>query len=37
MDNLIGLIIILALVGFIIYTKKPEWFNKILGFFKKSK
>jgi len=37
MDNLIGLIIILALVGFIIYTKKPEWFDKILGFFKKSK
>ena len=37
MDNFIGCIIILALVGFIIYTKKPEWFDKILGFFKKSK
>ena len=35
--DFIGCIIILALVGFIIYTKKPEWFDKILGFFKKSK
>ena len=37
MDNLLGLIILLAFVGFIIYIKKPEWFKKILGFFKKSK
>ena len=35
--DFIGCIIILALVGFIIYIKKPEWFDKILGFFKKSK
>ena len=37
MDNLLGLIIVLAFVGFIIYIKKPEWIKKILGFFKKSK
>ena len=37
MENLIGVLIVLAFVGFIIYTKKPEWFDKILGFFKKSK
>jgi hypothetical protein len=37
MENFIGFIIIVALVGFIIYTQKPEWFDKILGFFKKSK
>ena len=37
MDNLIVWIIILAFVGFVIYTQKPEWFKKILGFFKKSK
>ena len=30
-------LIILGLVGFIVYTRKPEWFDKILGFFKKSK
>ncbi len=30
-------LIILGLVGFIVYTRKPEWFEKILGFFKKSK
>ena len=37
MNNFLGLIIILAFVGFIIYIKKPEWIKKILGFFKKSK
>jgi len=37
MENLIGFLIILAVVGFIIYIQKPEWFDKILGFFKKSK
>ena len=37
MENFIGFIIIVAFVGFIIYTQKPQWFDKILGFFKKSK
>jgi hypothetical protein len=37
MENLIGFLIIMVIVGFVIYKKKPEWFNKILGFFKKSK
>jgi len=34
MNNFLGLIIILAFVGFIIYIKKPKWIKKILGFFK---
>ena len=37
MENLIGFLIIIGIVGFIIYKKKPEWIKKILGFFKKSK
>jgi len=37
MENFIGLVIFVAFVGFIIYTQKPQWFDKILGFFKKSK
>jgi hypothetical protein len=36
MDFILFLIIV-GLVGFIVYTQKPEWFDKILGFFKKSK
>ena len=36
MDFILFLIIV-GLVGFIVYIKKPEWFDKILGFFKKSK
>ncbi len=35
--DFLGFLIILGLVGYIIYTKKPEWFDKILGFIKKSK
>ena len=37
MEYLIGFLIIVGIVGFVIYKKKPEWFNKVLGFFKKSK
>ena len=37
MENFVGFIIIVAIVGFVIYLKKPQWFAKILGFFKKSK
>ena len=37
MENLIGFLIIVVIVGFVIYKKKPEWFDKILGFIKKSK
>ena len=37
MENLIGFLIVMVIVGFVIYKKKPEWFDKILGFFKKSK
>tara|TARA_R100001480_G_C4630982_1_gene167911 strand:- start:51 stop:164 length:114 start_codon:yes stop_codon:yes gene_type:complete len=37
MENFIGFIIVVVFVGFLIYTQKPEWFKKILGFFKKSK
>ena len=36
MDFILFLIIV-GLVGFIVYIQKPEWFDKILGFFKKSK
>jgi hypothetical protein len=32
--ELIGWLIVLGVVGFLIYTQKPEWINKILGFFK---
>tara|TARA_B100000809_G_C14668548_1_gene362326 strand:- start:13 stop:123 length:111 start_codon:yes stop_codon:yes gene_type:complete len=35
--ELIGWLIVIGVVVFVIYTQKPEWFNKILGFFKKSK
>jgi hypothetical protein len=37
MENLIGFIIVAGVVGYLIYSRKPEWFDKILGFFKKSK
>jgi len=37
MENLIGFLIVVGIVVFVIYKKKPEWFDKILGFFKKSK
>jgi len=37
MENFVGFIIIVAIVGFVIYLQKPQWFDKILGFFKKSK
>jgi len=32
--ELIGWLIVLGIVGFVIYKKKPEWFAKVLGFFK---
>jgi len=35
--DFIGFLIVVVLVGFLIYTQKPEWIDKILGFFKKSK
>jgi uncharacterized membrane protein len=35
--ELIGWLIVIGVVVFVIYTQKPEWINKILGFFKKSK
>ena len=37
MENLIGFIIIAGIVGYVIYRKKPEWFEKILGLIKRSK
>tara|TARA_Y100000296_G_C5010796_1_gene174994 strand:- start:121 stop:231 length:111 start_codon:yes stop_codon:yes gene_type:complete len=35
--DFLGFLIILGIVVFVIYKKKPEWFDKILGFIKKSK
>ncbi len=35
--ELIGFILLLVVVGLLVYTQKPEWVKKILGFFKKSK
>ena len=32
--ELIGWIILFGLVGLLVYTQKPEWIKKILGFFK---
>ena len=35
MEQVIGLVVVLAVVGYIVYTKKPEWVEYVLSYFKK--
>ena len=36
MEQVIGLVVVLAVVGYVVYTKKPEWVEVVKSYiFKK--
>ena len=35
MEQVIGLVVVLAVVGYVVYKQKPEWIKYLLNYFKK--
>ena len=35
MEQVIGLVVVLAVVGYVVYKQKTEWVEYVLSYFKK--
>ena len=35
MENIIGILVLVGILGFVIYKQKPEWIEYLLNYFKK--
>ena len=35
MEQIIGILVLVGIVGFVIYKQKPEWVEYVLSYFKK--